>query len=231
MPTQPFHPIPGRIVVTGYSPDGDSIRFIPTHAKSLASLARSSLLRPDVHHSVQLRLEGADAPELHYQGVAQPLALAARDTLLRWLGFTHLRWDTHARCVMSQREREARKPRRGETKRRGESMSVGKSKPRCARFPGSRLDALSSVYYNSATGTADSFALHGMPVSGVLGADASVITLKNLNVAALDIDGDATIDLLHTPKVKTYSRIPELERFVGKFRGRVRSLRRAGVRP
>ncbi|MBI5531670.1 MAG: hypothetical protein HY898_03070 [Deltaproteobacteria bacterium] len=39
---------------------------------------------------------------------------------------------------------------------------------------------------------------------GVSGANETVITKHNPNLVALDLDGDATINLLHMPKVKTY---------------------------
>jgi RHS repeat-associated protein len=44
-----------------------------------------------------------------------------------------------------------------------------------------------------------------MGVLGVLGGSPSVISKHNANLASLDVDGDAIIDLLHMPKVKTYS--------------------------
>jgi RHS repeat-associated protein len=61
------------------------------------------------------------------------------------------------------------------------------------------------LFRNNA-GSADSF-LDAEPVciEGVLGATSSDITLKNLNLTPLDLDGDATVDLLHMPKVRTYS--------------------------
>lgn len=49
------------------------------------------------------------------------------------------------------------------------------------------------------------FAFRTLKVNGVLGADEGVITLKNPNVAAHDLDGDGKVDLLHMPLVKTYS--------------------------
>jgi endonuclease YncB( thermonuclease family) len=41
---------------------------------------------------VRLRLEGVDAPELHYGSAAQPLGREARDQLLAWIGFTELEY-------------------------------------------------------------------------------------------------------------------------------------------
>ncbi len=62
------------------------------------------------------------------------------------------------------------------------------------------------VFFNGSGGQLDRFAaVTPMSVSGVLGAGASTITLKNLNVAPLDLDGDGISDLLHMPKVATYS--------------------------
>jgi RHS repeat-associated protein len=55
-------------------------------------------------------------------------------------------------------------------------------------------------------GHADRFGpLQYMGLKAVLGATASQITKHNPNLVSLDLNGDATIDLLHMPKVKTYS--------------------------
>lgn len=81
----------GRLVVIGKQPDGDSIRFVPDTPALLADLGRARRIRPSRDGSVQLRLEGIDAPETHYQGLAQPLADPARDRLLVLCGFTDVR--------------------------------------------------------------------------------------------------------------------------------------------
>ncbi len=44
-----------------------------------------------------------------------------------------------------------------------------------------------------------------MSIFGVLGANSGSITLNNLNISPQDLDGDGRINLLHMPKVKTYS--------------------------
>jgi hypothetical protein len=63
-----------------------------------------------------------------------------------------------------------------------------------------------ALWLNGAGGIAGQFTAQGsIEVAGVLGATASAITKANPNLAALDLDGDATIDLLHMPKAKAYS--------------------------
>jgi endonuclease YncB( thermonuclease family) len=83
----------GELVVVGKSPDGDSIRFIPRSPALLRSLEGGSRVDPSADGSVQLRLDGIDAPETHYNGRAQPLAEPAREELLAWCGFSDVRWN------------------------------------------------------------------------------------------------------------------------------------------
>ncbi len=61
------------------------------------------------------------------------------------------------------------------------------------------------VFFNGLGPTVNSFAASTIGVMGVNNADANTIKLSNLNVRALDLDGDATIDLVHMPVYKTYS--------------------------
>ena len=82
----------GELVVVGKSPDGDSIRFIPRSPALLRSLEGGARVDPSSDGSVQLRLDAIDAPETHYNGLAQPLAEPARAELLAWCGFTDVRW-------------------------------------------------------------------------------------------------------------------------------------------
>jgi endonuclease YncB( thermonuclease family) len=82
----------GELVVVGKSPDGDSIRFIPRSPALLRSLEGGARVDPSSDGSVQLRLDAIDAPETHYNGLAQPLAEPARAQLLAWCGFSDVRW-------------------------------------------------------------------------------------------------------------------------------------------
>jgi hypothetical protein len=78
----------GKLVVVGKSPDGDSIRFVPDRPALLDDLYRGDRVRTsNVDGSVQLRLEGIDAPETHYGRDAQPRGDIARDWLLEQVGF------------------------------------------------------------------------------------------------------------------------------------------------
>jgi endonuclease YncB( thermonuclease family) len=84
--------IHGRLVVIGKEPDGNSVRFIADHPEHYAQLKNAHRIRPSADGSVLLRLEGVDAPELHYGAAAQPLGREARDQLLAWIGFTELEY-------------------------------------------------------------------------------------------------------------------------------------------
>jgi endonuclease YncB( thermonuclease family) len=78
----------GHLVIAGYEPDGDSVRFVADSPDLFRRLQRGYRIRKSTRDgSVQLRLESIDAPELHYGSAAQPLGDTARDTLLGWLGF------------------------------------------------------------------------------------------------------------------------------------------------
>lgn len=77
----------GQLLVLGKQPDGDSVRFRPQDADVLRKLAHGERVEPSADGSVQLRLDGIDAPELHYAGQSQPLGDLSRDAFLRLLGF------------------------------------------------------------------------------------------------------------------------------------------------
>lgn len=74
---------------TGFQPDGDSIHFKPQVPSRLDELEQPGHpYRPTRIGSVNLRFEGIDAPELHYQGTRQPAPLPenARDFLTGQIG-------------------------------------------------------------------------------------------------------------------------------------------------
>ncbi len=82
----------GELVVVGKSPDGDSIRFRPETPDLVRTLDNGGRARASSDGTFQLRLDGIDAPETHYNGHAQPLAVPARGALLTWCGFSDVRW-------------------------------------------------------------------------------------------------------------------------------------------
>lgn len=89
MALQHYRYIPGTIIVIGKQPDGDSVRFKPQDESLLSDIYRAHLLRPAKDGSHQLRLEGIDTPETHYESNAQPRGGIARDYLLQnLLGFS-----------------------------------------------------------------------------------------------------------------------------------------------
>jgi endonuclease YncB( thermonuclease family) len=94
----PFIPIQGTFHLvgrtqagnpTGFEPDGDSIQFKPTNPQLLNQLDQPGRpVRLTLIGSTQLRLEGIDALELHFDSTHQPRPLAdeARDFLTGKLG-------------------------------------------------------------------------------------------------------------------------------------------------
>ncbi|HSW98341.1 MAG TPA: thermonuclease family protein [Candidatus Saccharimonadales bacterium] len=84
----------GKLTTIGRQPDGDSIHFIPDNLKTLLALPHASRLRPAASdNSVQLRIDGIDAPETHFEGQAQPQGVAAREVFLRAAGFSQVVFD------------------------------------------------------------------------------------------------------------------------------------------
>ncbi len=61
------------------------------------------------------------------------------------------------------------------------------------------------LYLNGTGGTADAFSLTLMGVQSPIGDTPSTLSWSNLNVAALDLDGDGIANFLHMPQVKTYA--------------------------
>ena len=89
-----FRAIKGEILIKGYEPDGDSVRFKATNPEDYNDLYRHYKIKPSTHdESVQLRFEGIDALELHYQNHAQVGGMEARDHLLKnILGFENIQY-------------------------------------------------------------------------------------------------------------------------------------------
>ena len=82
-----YSEIQGFAVVDGYQPDGDTIRFVPDQLVEITRLSRGHLATPGADTSVPIRLEGIDAPELHFEGREQPAAKPALDALLAAIGW------------------------------------------------------------------------------------------------------------------------------------------------
>ena len=79
----------------GPEPDGDTIKFRPDTPALVETLPRRSGTPPDINaRGISARLEAIDALETHFQETHQELAgaNAARDELLRLLGFTNVRF-------------------------------------------------------------------------------------------------------------------------------------------
>ena len=79
----------------GPEPDGDTIKFLPDTPALVEALPRRSGVPPDINaRGISARLEAIDALETHFQETHQELAgaNAARDELLRRLGFTNVRF-------------------------------------------------------------------------------------------------------------------------------------------
>lgn len=92
---------------TGFQPDGDSIQFRPRKTARLDQLKRRKRpYRLSGIKSVNLRFEGIDASELHYQGWRQPAPLAesARDFLLQEIGITKLHYRANGVTVVPPAE-------------------------------------------------------------------------------------------------------------------------------
>jgi endonuclease YncB( thermonuclease family) len=77
----------------GPEPDGDTIKFLPDTPALVEALPRRSGTPPDLNaRGISVRLEAIDALETHFAETHQELAgaNAARDELLRLLGFTNV---------------------------------------------------------------------------------------------------------------------------------------------
>jgi len=110
----PYLLIEGNYRIVGGAPDGDSIKFYPSKVArwdELEALGKTHRIRKNKDGGVQQRLDAIDALETHYTpsvGGAtvehQPLkfAHAARDELLKFLGFTQVQQDANEKVISSQ---------------------------------------------------------------------------------------------------------------------------------
>ncbi|MFB4277623.1 lamin tail domain-containing protein [Nonomuraea sp. MTCD27] len=79
----------------GPEPDGDTVKFLPDSPALVEALPRRSGTPPNINRrGISVRLEAVDALETHFEETHQELAGAdaARDELLRLLGFTNVRF-------------------------------------------------------------------------------------------------------------------------------------------
>jgi endonuclease YncB( thermonuclease family) len=98
----PFVVIKGTFHVEGYSPDGDSVRFMAENREHWAKLSgRRAELNAKDH--AQLRFEAIDTLETHYLNMHQPLALAtgALERLLEGLNITDVEWNEARTTITS----------------------------------------------------------------------------------------------------------------------------------
>lgn len=77
------------IIANRMQPDGDTIRFKPDNVDFVEELRRESPGSPITNKGVNIRLEAVDALEKNQESTG---ATAARDELLRMLGFTGVRY-------------------------------------------------------------------------------------------------------------------------------------------
>jgi endonuclease YncB( thermonuclease family) len=98
-----FLALSGKFIVLGKNPDGDSVRFVADEPKHYHLLYKGYKVKRSEDGSVQLRLEGIDAPELHYGKLAQPLGEEARDALLQLIGFGEVEYDSTRHVVRATR--------------------------------------------------------------------------------------------------------------------------------
>ncbi|KAB0676285.1 thermonuclease family protein [Aureimonas leprariae] len=103
----PYRLVKGRYRVVNYAPDGDTIRFEPDDRTALGLLLGEARFNAPGH--VPLRLEGVDALESHYSPPSgggalsqpMPLARAATDFLLDFVGVRDVAWTAERRSIAS----------------------------------------------------------------------------------------------------------------------------------
>lgn len=104
----PFTLIKGTYHVRNYSPDGDSIRFMPTNPALMSSLS-GPVPKINARGYVQLRIEAVDTLETYCsppsggEPLNQPLAVthAVRTALLGFVKITNVVWSPNGSTVVS----------------------------------------------------------------------------------------------------------------------------------
>ena len=98
----PFFAIKGTFHVTGYSPDGDSIRF-KANNKSRWNLLSGRKVKLNAKEHAQLRIEAIDTLETHYKQEHQPLEFADKATkrLFKLVGIKNVKWNDKRSKVIS----------------------------------------------------------------------------------------------------------------------------------
>ena len=101
----PFKAIEGTFHVTGYSPDGDSLRFKAKHEERWDELEGPRVKRNGRGHA-QLRIEAIDTLETHYKNEHQPMEFAkeATDRLLWALDIRDVKWNESGTRVESAKD-------------------------------------------------------------------------------------------------------------------------------
>ncbi|MCH8146420.1 MAG: hypothetical protein IH987_00270 [Planctomycetes bacterium] len=101
----PFTLIKGTFHVTGYAPDGDSVKF-KANNKALWTRLSGPKAKMNQKGHVQLRFEGIDTLETHFQSEQQPidLANAATDFTLKLAGIKDVVWTENRHRVKSAKD-------------------------------------------------------------------------------------------------------------------------------
>lgn len=96
-----FKIIKGRFHVKGYQPDGDSIRFEADNPAQWDGFDWDSASKKKAAKK-QLRIEGIDALETHYEGYHQPrpFAIAALERLLKLLGIENVKYSLNVTTIV-----------------------------------------------------------------------------------------------------------------------------------
>ncbi len=100
-----FKIIRGTFHVKGFQPDGDSIRFRADKSERWKSFTwKNKSFRKEP--LVQLRLEGIDALETHYNGYHQPrtFGIGALEKLLEYLGITQIEYSLSLRTIVNAQD-------------------------------------------------------------------------------------------------------------------------------